>query len=69
MDTPISNQRYKYLRLKYKNTFYSFKDQLEYFLAHYFAKSEITKGNVNKFLTDPLIAPLTEKLSYKNANK
>ena len=38
-------------------------------MAHYFAESEMTKGNVNKFLPDPLITPLTKNLSYKNADE
>lgn len=29
----------------------------------------MTKNNVNKFLSDPLMAPFTEKLSYKNAEE
>ncbi len=67
--TPISDKKYKHPGSKHKNSFYSFNDQLDYGLAHYFAESETTKGNVNKFLTDPLMAPLTEKLSYKNADE
>ena len=38
-------------------------------MAHYFAESETTKGNVNKFLSDPLMTPLTKKFSYKNADE
>ena len=68
-DILISDKKYKYLRSKYKNSFYLFNDQLDYGIAHYFADSETTKGNMNKFLTDPLIALLTKKLSYKNADK
>ena len=68
-DISIIDKKYKYLRSKYKNSFYFFNNQLEYSLAHDFAKSEITKANVNKFSTDLLIALLTKKLSYKNANK
>ncbi len=67
--TPISDKKYKHPRSKHKNRFYPFNDQLDYGLAHYFAESETIKGNVNKFLTDPLMAPLTEKLSYKNADE
>ena len=45
----ISDKKYKYLRSKYhKNSFDSFNDQLNYDLMHYFIKSKITKGNVNK---------------------
>ncbi len=67
--TPISDKKYKYLGYKHKNSFYSFNDQLDYGLAHYFAESETTKGNVNKFLTDLLMVLLTKKLSYKNADE
>ena len=58
-----------HLRSKYKNNFYPCKDQLDYSLAHYFAELETTKGNMNKFLTDLLIAFFIEKLFYKNADK
>ncbi len=68
-DTPISDKKYKHPRFKHKNSFYPFNDQLDYSLAHYFAESETTKGNMNKFLTNPLITPLTEKLPYKNADE
>ena len=29
----------------------------------------MTKGDINKFLSDPLMTPVTKKLSYKNANE
>lgn len=67
--TPISDKKYKYLRSKQKSSFYSFNDQLDYAFTHYLAKSETTNGNVNKFLTDPLMASLTKKLSYKNIDE
>ncbi len=66
---PILNKKYKHLGSKYKNSFYPFNDQLDYGLAHYFEELETIKGSVNKFLTDPLITPLTKKLSYKNVDK
>ncbi len=66
---PISDKKYKHLGSKHKNSFYLFNDQLDYGLAHYFAESETTKGNVNKFLTDPLMTSLIKKLSYKNVNE
>ena len=62
----VSNIKYNHLGLKYQNNFYPFNNQLNYTLAHYFAKSETTKGNVNKFLSDPLMTLLIKKLSYKN---
>ncbi len=67
--TPILDKKYKHLGSKHKNSFYPFNDQLDYGLAHYFAESETSKGNVNRFLTNPLITPLTEKLSSKNADE
>ena len=66
--TSISNIKYNYLRLKHQNSFYPFNNQLDYTLAHYFAESDSTKSNINKFLFDPLMIPLTKKLSYKNAD-
>ena len=62
--TPVSNIKYDHPRSQNDNLFYPFHNQLDYALAHYFAESEITKGNVNKFLSYLLIAPFTEKLSY-----
>ena len=67
--TQISDIKYRYVRSKYKSSFYFFNDQLDYALAHYFTESKMTKGNVNMFLTNLLMASLTEKLSYKNADK
>ncbi len=67
--TLISDKKYKHPGSKHKNSFYPFNHQLDYDLAHYFTESETTKGNVNKFLTDLLIAPLTKKLSYKNGDE
>ena len=61
--------KYKHLESKYNSNIYSFNNQFDYTLAHYFAESDTIKGNINKFLTNPLIAPLIEKLSYKNADK
>lgn len=63
------HMKYKHLGSKDKSSFYFFNDQLNYALAHYFAKLETTKNNMNKFLTNPLIAFFTKKLFYNNANK
>ena len=65
----ISNKKYKHSGSKYKNSFYSFNDELDYGLAHYFAKLETTKGNMNKFLTDFLMTSLIKKLFYKYDDK
>ena len=67
--TLISNIKYNHPRVKHQNSFYPFNDQLDYALAHYFAESKTTKGDINKFLSDLLMTPLTEKLSYKNADE
>ena len=61
----VFNIKYDHPRSQKYNLFYPFYNQLDYALAHYFAKSETTKGNIDKFLSDPLIALFTEKLSYK----
>lgn len=68
-DTPIFDKKYKHLKSKYKNSFYPFHNLLHYGLAFYFTKPETTKGNINSFLTDLLMAPPTKKLCYKNANE
>ncbi len=61
--TPISNIKYNHPGFQNDNRFYPFHDQLDYGLAKYFAESETTKSNVDKFLSKPLMAPLTKKLS------
>ena len=68
-NTSISDKKYKHPRSKHKSSFYLFNNQLDYGLAHYFPKPETTKGNMNKFITNPLMAPLIKKLSYKNSEK
>ena len=68
-DILVSDIKYNHPRLKHQNSFYIFKDQLDYVLAHYFAESKTTKSNVNKFLSDLLIITLIKKLSYKNVDE
>ena len=67
--TQISVIKYRHPGLKHSSSFYYFKNQLDYALVYYFAELEITKGNINKFLTDPLMTAFTEKLSYTNTNE
>ena len=67
--TPVSNIKYDHPGSQNDNLFYPFHNQLDYALVHYFAQSETTKDNVDKFLSDLLMAPLTEKLSYQNADE
>ena len=67
--TPVSIMKYDDLGSQNDILFYPFYYQLDYALAHYFAESETTKSNVDKFLSNPLITLLTEKLFYQNANQ
>ena len=67
--TRILDIKYRYPGSKYNSSFYPFNDQLDYALAHYFVESKTIKSNVNKFLTDLLMAPLTKKLSYKDVDE
>ena len=67
--TPVSDTQYEHPGSQNNNPFYPFNDQLDYALAHYFAESETTKRNVDRFLTNPLMKPITEKLSYRNADE
>lgn len=67
--TPVSDIKYNYMGFKNQDSFYLFSNQFDYALAHYFAELETTKSNINKFLSYPLIIPLTKKLSYKNVDE
>lgn len=67
--TSVSDTRYKYLGSQNNNLLYSFNDQLDFSLAHYFAESETTKCNMNKFLSNPLMKLITKNLSYRNADE
>lgn len=67
--TFTSDNRYSYLRSEYDNLFYSFHDQLDSALSYYFIVSGNTKGKIKRFLSDSLMASLSEKLFYKNANQ
>ena len=66
---PISDTRYEYLRSQNNNPFYLFNDQIDYALAHYFADSETTKRNADKFFTNPLMKPITKNLLYCNLDE
>ena len=61
---PISDIKYHHLSSQKNNPFHPFNDQLDYVLINYFADFETIKGNVDRFLSDLLMFPLTEKLSY-----
>ena len=66
---PVSNIKYYYRGSKNNNLFYPFNDQLDYALANYFPDFESTKSNVDRFLPDLLMVPLTENLSFQNVDK
>ena len=65
----VSNIKYNHSGFQNNNLFYLFHDQLDYGLAKYFAEFKTTTSNIKTFLSEPLMALLTEKLSYQNANK
>lgn len=69
LDILVSNIKYTHPELQNDYLFYPFHHLLDYPLAHYFAKAKTTKSNINKFLTEPLMALLIEKISYQNADK
>ena len=60
----VSNIKYNEFGFQNNNLFYLFHNQLNYGLAKYFAKSEIAKNILDKFLSELLMALLTEKLFY-----
>ena len=66
---PLSDIKYHHLYSQNDNAFRPFNDQLGNAHATYFTEFETTKGNIERFLFDPLIALLIEKLSYQNADK
>ena len=61
---PVLDIKYFHLGSQNTNLFHPFNDQLDYILAIYFVESETTKDNIDRFLSDSLMAPLTKKLSY-----
>ena len=65
----VSDTKYHHPGSQNNNPFYPFDNQLDYALANYFVESKTTKSNVDRFLSNPLMIPLTEKLSYQNADK
>ena len=67
--TPVFDTQYEHLGSHNNNLCYHLNDQLDYTLAHYFVKGETLKCNVNRFLTNLLIKPITKQLSYCNADK
>ena len=64
--TLVSNIKYNHFGFQNNHLFYLFYDQLDSGLAKYYAESESTKSNIDKFLFKPLMVLLTEKLSYQN---
>lgn len=67
--TLISNIKYRHSGYQHDNVFYPFDNDVDYALAHWFVESKITKGNVDKFLTNFLMKSITKQLSYWNTIK
>ncbi len=67
--TPVSDTRYVHHGSQSNNPFHLFNDQLDYALAHYFAELETIKCNIDKFLSNSLMKPITKKLLYCNADE
>ena len=65
----VSNTRYEQPENRNTNLFHLFKDHLDCALAHYLVKLKTTKHNIDKFLSNLLIKPITKKLSYCNTDK
>lgn len=68
-DQLVSDIKYHHLGYQNDNLFHPCNNQLDYVLAKYFAVSETTNGNIDRFPSDPLIAQLTTKLSDRNTDK
>ena len=68
-DKPVSDIKYHHPGSQNDNPFHLFNNQLNYALATYFVEFETSKGNIDRFLSNQLMALLTKKLSYRNANK
>lgn len=68
-NTPVSKTWYKHSGIQNNNPFYPFNNHLDNESAHYFAESETTKWNVDKFLTNLLMEFIIRKLSYCNISE
>lgn len=51
----ISDIKYKYLGYQYDIIIYLFDNEVDYALIYYFVESKITKDNIDKFLSNPLM--------------
>lgn len=60
----ISNIKYYYTSFQNNNLFYLFNNQLDYILTNHFAEFETTKNNIDRFLSNALMALFTKKLFY-----
>ena len=69
VSTPVLDTRYKHPGSQNNNLFYPFNGQLDYALAHYFLDLETTKPNIDKFITNSLMKPITKNLLYCNADE
>ena len=52
-DKSVSDVKYHHFSSQKDNLFYPFNNLLDYALANYFADSETTKANVDRFLSNP----------------
>ena len=57
------------LESRSSNLFYLFNAQLDYVLVYYFIELETAKRNIDKFLSNSFMNPITKKLSYRNVNE
>ena len=51
------------------NIFHPFRDEADYALAHWFMKYDLSKAAVDNYLTDPRMAGVAIKASFKNADE
>lgn len=65
----ILNTRYKHPVDKNNNIFYLFKNQVDYILVYFFADSETTKCNIDKFFAHPIIKFITQNLLSRSTDK
>jgi len=52
-----------------ESPFSPFRSELDYGLAAYFHRRQLTKGDVDDFLYDKSLESIVSQLSYKNANQ
>ena len=65
----ILNIKYSYSGYQQDKVFHFFNNEVDYTLAYLFVESKITKCNMDKFLTNPLIKYINGQLLYQNIDK